>query len=90
MLYELIWRNKWLTAEAHSLDDMINALQDAADDLRAMKARGVVLADTGTVCDDYAYLETSDPEVAKEFGFELPEGEEDDGPTAPQSQGGAQ
>jgi hypothetical protein len=42
MDYELTWRNKWLTSDASSIDDMIQSLQDAADELRAMKARGVV------------------------------------------------
>ncbi len=89
MTYELTWRNKWLTAEASSIDDMAASLQGAADELREMKARGVVLADTGTVTDDYAFLQTDDPEVAKEFGFE-PVEEEDEGEPALQRQGGRQ
>ncbi len=42
--YELTWRNKLLTAEAKTLGDMIQALHGAADELRAMKRRGVRLS----------------------------------------------
>src|SRR5438105_4276226 len=71
--YEYTWRNKWLTAEAKTIDDMIDGLQAAADELRAMKVKGVTLLDTPGTQDDYAFLVTNDPAVAKEFGFEPPD-----------------
>ena len=76
--YDSLWRNKWLTAGAKTMDDMIDALQEAADLLRAMKAAGVVLRDDGAIADDYARLVTNDPGVAKTFGFEEVEDETDE------------
>src|SRR5262245_47482057 len=71
-IYQQTWRNKWLTSEAETIGDMAEALQGAVDRLRAMEARGVRLRDSGSVTDDYAVLETDDPDVADEFGFEEP------------------
>ena len=62
-----LWRNKWLTAEAQSIDDMIASMRDAADTLQAMKDAGVYLDPQGGTSDDYAHLVTDDPEVAKRF-----------------------
>ena len=76
--YELVWRNKWLTAEAKTIQHMIDALQQATDDLRAMKARGVTLHDDGSQQDDFAFLLTDDAAVAEEFGFLPVEPEADD------------
>ena len=70
MAYELLWRNKWLTAGAKSIDDMIGYLLEAADKLRTMQAKGVKLDDDGGQVDDYARLVTDDPAVAEEFQFE--------------------
>jgi hypothetical protein len=74
--YQKTWRNKWLTANANSIEDMIDALQRAVDELRAMKAAGVVLKEDCSVKDDYALLVTEDRAVAERFEFE--EEEEDD------------
>jgi hypothetical protein len=68
--YETLWRNKWLTSEAKTIDDMIASLKAAADHLDEMRKAGVTLEDTGGVADDYASLVTTDPEVAKKFGME--------------------
>src|SRR5262245_25531084 len=71
--YELTWRNKWLTAEADTIDDMIAAFQNTADEFREMKAAGVVLDNgDGSASNDYArlVLETTDPAVPERFGFE--------------------
>ncbi len=65
--YILLWRNKWLTSEAHSLHDMIDGLQSAADTLRTMLADGVTLDPSGGTSDDYAYLVTIDPIIAKKY-----------------------
>ena len=62
-----LWRNKWLTANAVSLEDMIKGLQSAADILRSMLADGVALAPEGGTSDDYAYLVTTDPAIAKKY-----------------------
>jgi len=68
--YETLWRNKWLTSEAKTIDDMIASLRAAADDLDEMRKAGVTLEDNGGVGDDYATLVTTDPEVAKKFRME--------------------
>ena len=67
--YMLIWRNKFLTLDAASTDDMIASLRQAADTLDAMRADGVVLDPEGGTQDDYAMLVTTDPEIAKKYGM---------------------
>lgn len=80
--YMTIWRNKWLTAEAKSIEDMISMLRSAADNLDQMRKDGVVLDDDGGVGDDYARLVTMDPTVAEKYGLveesEYWGGDEDD------------
>ena len=74
--YSLTWRNKWLTADATTIDDMIAALEGAAAELRALRDAGVQLE--GGAEDDYAYLVTTDPAVAAKHGFEEEEIEDDE------------
>jgi hypothetical protein len=80
--YITLWRNKWLTADAKSLEEMIEGLQSAADTLRAMLADGVALAPEGGTSDDYAYLVTIDPTIAEKYDMhdetEFWEGDEED------------
>jgi hypothetical protein len=66
--YYLFWRNKFLTVEAQSIDDMIRGLEQAAAELREMRDAGVVLE--GGAEDDYARLVTSNPAIAEKYGFE--------------------
>ena len=69
--YVMLWRNKWLTAEAKTIDDMIGMLRGASEELEAMKRDGVFLdEESGGVGDDYAHLVTLDPVVAKKYGME--------------------
>ncbi|MDZ4687306.1 MAG: hypothetical protein SH850_19695 [Planctomycetaceae bacterium] len=68
--FVMIWRNKWLTAEAKSISEMADVLQGAADLLRRMQADGVVLDPDGSTRDDYARLVTTDPGVAAKYGME--------------------
>jgi hypothetical protein len=65
--YTLLWRNKWLTAEATSLGEMINSLRCAAEELEAMLADGVTLDPGRDTSDDYTYLVTTDPAIAKKY-----------------------
>ena len=67
--YVTIWRNKWLTAEAKSIEDMIAMLRSAADHLDQMRQDGVILDEHGGTGDDYARLLTTDPEVAEKYGL---------------------
>jgi hypothetical protein len=65
--YMQIWRNKFLTIKAKTVEDMIATLRGAAETLEAMRADGVTLGPDGGTADDYACLITSDPEVAKKY-----------------------
>ena len=100
--YVTTWRNKWLTAEAKSIDDMISMLRAAADQLDQMRKDGVVLDEDSGVGDDYAHLVTTDAKVAEKYGLvneseywggddevEGPEGKLTDiGPSEPEGQAG--
>jgi hypothetical protein len=77
--YVRIWRNKFLTLDAASIDDMIATLQGAVAELQAMRNDGVTLDPNGGTAEDYAYLVTTDPEIARKYGMEEDdEGWEDD------------
>jgi hypothetical protein len=65
--YMTIWRNKWLTANATSIEEMALKLRAAADELEAMAADGVRLENVGAVADDYAHLVTNDRTVAAKY-----------------------
>lgn len=65
--YIALWRNKWLTADAKSIEDMIAMLQGAVEELEAMRADGVTLDPEGGTTDDYAYLVTTDPAIARKY-----------------------
>jgi hypothetical protein len=65
--YVTLWRNKSLTVHARTLDEMVAALRDAADQLEAMRKDGVTLDPDQGTGDDYAHLVTTDPEVAKKY-----------------------
>lgn len=69
--YLKLWRNKFLTADATTLDEMITRLHGAAATLEAMRADGVILDPEGGTADDYAHLVTTDPDVAKKY--DMPE-----------------
>jgi len=73
--YHLTWRNKFLTNDAKTIDEMINALDFAVDQLREMRDAGVAL--DGGAEDDYAVLITNDPKIADRYGFWEVEEEED-------------
>lgn len=68
--YVLLHRNKFLTVDAESLEDMVAKLRSAANELAAMLATGKVHLLPGGVADDYAHLVTDDEAVAERFGFQ--------------------
>lgn len=65
--YIQLWRNKFLTIQAKSIDEMIENLQDASDTLRKMRDDGVTLDNLGGAADDYAQLVTTDPGIARKY-----------------------
>lgn len=74
--YELLWRNKWITASAKSITEMADLLARGAEELQAMAAAGITLKDDGAVTDDYATLVTLDAATAARFGMEAVEDED--------------
>ncbi len=67
-VFEVTWRAKWLADGAKTIEQMAEALEAEAAHLRELAAAGVELADV--VEDDYAFLTTTDPEVAAKYEFE--------------------
>ena len=67
MRYETTWRNKFLTVDAKSINEMAEKLEHAATTLRQMAADGVVLE--GGQQDDYAVMVTYDPKIAEKWGI---------------------
>lgn len=68
MEYEYLWRNKFLAVEAKSFNRVISALEGAVKELKAMKKDGVLFHVEGVI-DDYARFITTDPKIAKKYGF---------------------
>lgn len=62
-----LWRNKFLTLGANSIDEMIATVGEAKATLEAMRDAGVTLDPDGGTGDDYAQLVTTDPDVARKF-----------------------
>ena len=75
---------------------MIEGLHSAAETLRSMLADGVALDPEGGTSDDYAYLVTTDPTIAKKYDMhdekefwggdeedQEPEADEDKSPEQP-------
>ena len=73
--FELLWRNKFLTLHATTIEDMIEALSTAIATLTAMKDDGVTLDPNGGAADDYARLVTTDAAVAATHGMQLADDE---------------
>lgn len=70
MRYTTIWRNKFLTLDASSIEEMADILESASKELREMKEAGIILDPEGGTCDDYALLVTENKEVAEKFHLE--------------------
>ena len=67
--YVMIWRNKWLTSEAKTVDEMLAIYLETVNHFNQMIRDGVVLVDSGSVSDDYAQLVTTDLKIAEKYGF---------------------
>lgn len=74
--FEYLWRNKWITSEAENIDDMISSFEYHLDLLKQFKAAG--LQPEGGIDDDYATFVTDSPELAKKFGFEKTEWDDEE------------
>jgi len=68
-LYITIWRNKWITSNAKSIDDFINIFEALTKKFREWKDWGIQLHDDGGVGDDYATFITDNMDIAVKAGF---------------------
>jgi hypothetical protein len=57
--------------DVKTIDDLVFSLQDLLDELRLMRELGVVLSDSSDLPSGHAILITTDPAVARRFGFEV-------------------
>ncbi len=62
-----LWRNKFLTIDAYTFDEVIDKLENAVARLKQMRADGVEVDPEGGTADDYIHLVTTDPEIAKKY-----------------------
>jgi hypothetical protein len=76
--YTLLWRHKYLTTNAKTVDDMVQGFSHWAQVLEDIRDSQTGQPQGGTE-DDYARLATSDLTMAKTLGFEVDE--EDEGET---------
>jgi len=65
--YVRIWRHGVAGFKPQSLSEMVAALPDASQTLGGMLADGVTLDAERTSGDDYVYLMTTDPTIAKKY-----------------------
>jgi len=65
--YVRLWPHKSLTANLSNFDDLIRESKDATSLLERMREDGVSLDPKSSSANEYVYLVTSDPEVAKKY-----------------------
>ena len=68
--YVYTQRNKFITTDETSIEGFIRVYEDLAVMFQKFKEKGVKLDRNSSIEDDYAEFYTTDPEVAKELGFE--------------------
>ena len=67
--FQMLWRNKWLTSGAKSIDDFIYVFEEVAKQFRKWKELGVQLRADGGIADDYATFTIDGMEAAIKAGF---------------------
>jgi hypothetical protein len=68
--FVMLWRSRWNASNAKSLDDLLETLTDAVEQLQVMKADGVALDPAGETSDGHVRLVTGNPSVAAKYGME--------------------
>ena len=68
-IYEKSWRNKWLTCEAKSVNDMITSLEAAIAQLKELQAVKEITWNFKSADDDYIFYYTQNKEVARKYGM---------------------
>ncbi len=78
MTYETIWRNKWITSGATTIDEMIGSLMRGIEELQEMKKDGIE-GDFDGADSDYIYFRTDNDVLATKYGMsEMEEWDEDE------------
>lgn len=67
-VYEMTWRNKWLTADADTVPQMLECYQWAIDEIKKMQEDGLEF-DFGGGPDDYISILTTDAALAEKYGM---------------------
>ena len=67
--YVSTWRNKWITANAGSIDDFIQTFEGLAKMFKEWKEMGIKLYPGCSTGDDYAEFYTEDMDVAIKAHF---------------------
>lgn len=91
-VYKMIWRNKWLTADADTVPQMLECYQWAIDEVKKMQEDGLEF-DFGGGPDDYISILTTDAALAEKYGmcqmdFDDEEGDDEEGDDDCDEEGG--
>jgi tetratricopeptide (TPR) repeat protein len=73
--YVTTWRNKWITANASSIDDFIKTFEHLAKMFKQWKEMGIELYPESSTEDDYAEFYTEDMDVAIKAHFTVTMGD---------------
>lgn len=76
MKYQLFWRDSNLKSGAKSVEEMILALRNTADELEKINKEGLNLILMECTGDYYAYFGTNDPILAEKFNMDKVEDSE--------------
>lgn len=68
--YILVWENRWLGSDVHTLEDMIKVSNGPIQELESMHADGLVLDPNIGVSGDYVHFVTADQVIAEKYGME--------------------
>jgi hypothetical protein len=78
--YEMIWRNKFITTNASSIDDMIKSYMQCLEELQEIKKDGIQgdFDNAGdNAGDDYIFFRTEDAKLAKKYNMNEAEDEDE-------------
>ena len=67
--YVSVWRNKWITNHAGTIDDFIKTFEGLAEMFKEWKEMGIKLNPDSGIGDDYAEFYTDDMDVAIKAQF---------------------
>ncbi len=74
--YVSVWRNKWITSQAGSIDDFIKTFEGLAQMFKEWKEMGITLNPDSGIGDDYAEFYTDDMDMAIKAQFTFYSGDD--------------